>query len=330
MDKKATFGALVSGAGQTAKELLGGAIHAVDQNDDGKFDLTDVSVMAESMGNAVKKGAQVVKESAEEKARLLELKNLRPVFPHTLDGADFLMSKLIRVVNRDKKHAESEVCQGSIGYESDQKELHIVNIFRDSIEAFGLTFCPDRDHEFYYVDPIDRDRYIALDRYFDYLKIARVNELKRIAQDLGARHFKVTYKEKETSSSEKSANLLINVNGFGKANAEQKTSRREDKTIEVFANTSFPGHAPITPQLKYLQQDPSIQTLIEMRMNPATPLLHETFKVDMITSSGMNESDAVKIDGLLKSLHLKYSSNTTVASSMKNECRRYLEYDIEF
>ncbi len=37
--------------------------------------------------------------------------------------------------------------------------------------------------------------------------------------------------------------------------------------------------------------------------------------------------DAVKIDAVLKGL--KYGK-TTVASEVKNEARRYLEYDIEF
>ena len=100
----------------------------------------------------------VVKESADEKARALELKLLRPIFPDFLDSADFLMPKFIRIIDRDKKYAESEVCQGSIGYESDQKGLHIVNIFRDSIEAFGLSFYPDCDFEFYYIDPSERNK----------------------------------------------------------------------------------------------------------------------------------------------------------------------------
>ena len=194
MEKKAKFESFVAGAGKAAKNLLDSAAQAVDQNDDGKFDLADVSVIAGSVGSSVKKGTLVMKETAEEKARLLELKTLRPVFPDSLDEADFLMPKFVRIVERSKKYAESEVCTGSIGYESDQKGLHMVNVFRDSIDAFGLTFYPDCDCEFYYIDPSDRDRYIALDEYFNYLKIARVNELKKIAQDLGAKHFKITYK----------------------------------------------------------------------------------------------------------------------------------------
>lgn len=59
MEKKTKFGELVSGVGKNAKDLLGKskniAMHIADQNDDGKLDLKDVSVIAESVGNTVKR-----------------------------------------------------------------------------------------------------------------------------------------------------------------------------------------------------------------------------------------------------------------------------------
>ena len=207
MEKKSKLGAFVSDAGKTARNLFDKsrdfATQVVDQNDDGKLDFADVTAIAGSMGDAVKKSTQVIKETAEDKARKIELKTLKPFFPDSLDNADFLLPKFIRVTDRDKKHAESEVCQGSIGYFSDQKELRVMNVFKDSIEVFGLTFYPDCDCEFYYVDPSDRDRYIALNDYFTYLKTARIIELQKIAQDLGAKHFRVTYKEEQALSCEK-------------------------------------------------------------------------------------------------------------------------------
>lgn len=326
MDKKSKLEALFSGAGKTAKVLIDNALQAVDQNDDGKLDFSDVSIIAESMGDTVKKSTQAMKESAEEKARLLELKSLQPIFVDSLDDADFLMPKFIRIVERDKKRAESEVCQGSIGYTSNQKGLHIVNIFRDSIETFGLSFFPDCECEFYYVDPSDRDRYISLDEYFSYLKLARVNELQKIAQDLGAKHFKITYKEEQSSFSEKK--LKIHTKAPVTTELECTSTEKKYSTIELAAEMEFPGHAPVKPQLKYMQRDPSIQTLIAMRMDDKAPLLHQKFMLKLSNSSGMKESDAVKIDAVLKVL--KFSGNTTVASEAKNESRRYLEYDIEF
>lgn len=323
-----SFREIVSGAGKAAKDLFDKAVIAADQNDDGKFDFTDVSVIAKTVERSVKQSAQTMQDNAKERARLYELKTLQPIFTDSLTNADFLMPKFIRITERDKKHAESEVCQGSIGYSSNQEGLRIVNIFRDSIDAFGLMFYPDFDCEFYYIDPSERDRYIALDEYFSYLKIARVNELQKIAQDLGAKHFKVTYKEEQASFSSKGVKANINAKTVASADIDRKSSEKKYSTVEIAAEMSFPGHAPIKPQLKYMQRDPSIQALIAMRMDESAPLLHQKFMLKLSNSSGMKESDAIKIDAVLKGL--KCTGNTTVASEAKNESRRYLEYDIEF
>lgn len=333
MGKREKFDAFAANAGKTAKSLLNKAVQAADQTDDGRFDLADVTVIAEGVGNVVKKGAQEIRERTDEKSRQLELKTLQPIFPTqaegavSLDDADFLMPKFIRIAERDKKRMESPACQGSIGYGSDQKGFHVVNIFRDSVEAFGLSFYPDCDGEFYYMDPSDRDCYIALDEYFSYLKIARVNELRKIAQDLGAKHFKVTYKEKCVSFAEKKAKAAGKT-AVAAADAEHKSRQEQYTAIDVVAEMTFPGHAPVKPQLKYLQRDKNIQTLIAMRLDETSPLLQEHFELEMCNSSGMRLDDAVKIDAVLKGL--KYVGNTTVASEVKNKARRYLEYDIEF
>lgn len=334
MDQKSKFGAFVTGTGKRAKDLLNGAIQSVDQNGDGKFNLSDISVIAGTMGDAVKKGTQTVREGAEERARMVELKTLQPIFPApveyaaSLDDLDFSMPKFIRITDRDKKRAESKVCQGSIGYGSDQKGLHIVNVFRDSIKAFGLTFHPDSDSEFYYVDPSNCHHYIALDDYFSYLKVVRINELKKIAQDLGAKHFKVTYKEEQTTFSTKSAKGSGKAGTVASADASHSASEKKYARVEIASEMSFPGHPPVKPQLKYLQRDPSIQTLVAMRMDEAAPLISEKYVLKLSQSSGMKEADAAKIDAVLKGL--KCSGNATVTSEVQNEARRYLEYDIMF
>lgn len=333
MGRKERLDAFAAGAGQGAKKLLNKAIQAADQTEDGKFDLEDVAAIAESVGNAVKKGTRELKSRADERSMQLELKALQPIFPTqeagaaSLDDADFLMPKLVRIVERDKRRMESPVCQGAIGYGSDQKGLHIVNIFRDCVEAFGLTFYPDSESEFYYMNPSDRGSYIALDEYFSYLKIARVNELKKIAQDLGAKHFKVTYKEKSVSFTERKGSAGVKAAKTA-GGVEHEFRREQYAAIDVVAEMTFPGHAPVKPRLQYLQRDRNIQTLIAMRMDENSPLLQEHFELEMRNSSGMKLDDAVKIDAVLKGL--KYVGNATVASEVKNEARRYLEYDIEF
>ena len=335
MEKQSKFKSLVSNTGKTAKGLFDKAVQSIDQNDDGKFDMTDVTSIAGAVGDSIKKGAQTIKENSEEKARLAaekarinELNTLQPIFAQTIDAADFLMPKFIRVTDRSKKYVESEVCQGSVGYTSNEKELRVVNIFKDSLNAFGLTFYPDIDSEFYYIDPTDRDRYIALDEYFSYLKIARINELQKIAQDLGAKYFKVTYKEEEEYSSEKKLRANINAQKIAKADLDHNHSEKKYSKTEIAAEMQFPGHAPIMPHLRYMQKDPSIQNLVAMRMDESAPLMNQKFMLKMSNSSGLKESDALKIDTVLKGI--KFAGSFSVAKEVKNESRRYLEYEINF
>ena len=296
------------------KETL---IQVADQNDDGKFDREDVA-----------KVANTIKESADEKARQMELKRLQPIFPADIDDGDFLIHKFIRVADRDKKRAESKVCQGSIGYFTSSKGIRVLNIFRDSVDVFGLTFYPDNRSEFYYVDPSDRDRYIALDDYFNYLKVERISELQRIAQDLGAKHFRVTYVEEKSSYSDKKVKGNGKVVSVASGEVEHKNSEENYSKIEIAAENEFPGKEPIKPQLKYLLRDPSIQNLISMRLDSESALTHQKLMIKLSNSSGLKESDAVKIDAVLKGM--KFAGNTTVQSEARNEARRYLEYEIDF
>lgn len=297
-----------------AKETL---TQVADQNDDGKFDREDIS-----------KVTNAIKESADEKAKQIELKRLQPVFPSDVDNGDFLIQKFIRVADRDKKRAESEVCKGSIGYFTNNKGIRVLNIFRDSVDVFGLAFYPDNRSEFYYVDPSNRDRYIALDDYFDYLRAERVNELQRIAQDLGAKHFRVTYVEEKSSYSDKKVKGNGKVVSIASVDAEHKNSKENYSKIEIAAENDFPGKEPIKPQLKYLLRDPSIQNLITMRLDSESALTHQKLMIKLSNSSGLKESDAVKIDAVLKGM--KFAGNTTVQSEARNEARRYLEYEIDF
>lgn len=326
--KKIDLGQAKKGALGVLEKTKSAIAKAADQNDDEKFDMQDVSLVASKVGKSVKNGAAALRESAEERARALELKSLQPIFAEVLDERDFVLPKFIRVANRDKKRAESQVCKGSIGYYSDPKGLRLVNIFRDNLEIFNLVFFPDCNSEFYYVDPIDENRYIALDDYFNYLKVERISELQRLAQSLGAKHFRVTYKEEKTSVAEKIIKANINVQGAASGNGERNLSETKFDTIEIAADMECPGHAPNRPDLKYLQKDPAIRTLIDMRMDERSPLSHQKFMLKLSNSSGLKESDAVKIDAVLKGM--RFTGNTSIVSEARNEARRYFEYEIDF
>ena len=100
------------------------------------------------------------------------------------------------------------------------------------------------------------------------------------------------------------------------------------ENIEIAAEMECEGHSPTKPQLRYLQRDPNIQTLITLRMDEEAPISHQKYMLKMSNSSGIKVNDAVNIDAFLKGL--KYAGNTSVESEARNELRRYLEYEIYF
>ncbi len=335
MEKKKLDFKGVSARASKAAELLGKTkekvTNIIDQNDDGEINIKDVAIVADTIGGVAKNKVTSIKDNLEERSREKEKENLQPIFSDDLNRTDFLMSKLIRITDMDKKREESEVCQGSIGYIFLQNELKIINLFADKLDEFGISFYPDENSEVYYVDPSDRDRYIALDNYFGYMKEARVNELQKIAQDLGAKHFRVAYKEYTASFSSNNVKAKGFVKGLlnnANASSEHSKTATNSSTIEISAEASFPGHDPVKPSLKYLKKEPSIQNLIAMRMDETAPLSHQKYTIDLKNSSGIKVKDAMKIDAALKSM--KVDGHVNVESEAKNEARRFFEYEIDF
>jgi len=293
---------------------------AIDQNGDGKLDLSDIQTVSDR-----------IQASQAEARRKADLERLKPLFPDDFERAEFVMPKMILVAEMDKAHAENPVCEGSVGFKTVLDDMSAITIYRDQIDDFGLTFYPELENNVYYVDPCDRDHYILLDDYFLFMKKQRLAELQRIAQSLGATHFKVTYKEKSKSISSNSIDATLSAKA-GKEGVDAKASHSVHDSslayINIESEMRFPGHAPIRPELYYLKKEINIVNLIEMRMDPLSPLQQQRFNIELSNSSGIREKDAVKIDAMLKSM--KISGNTTVVAEVQNEARRILEYEIDF
>lgn len=294
------------------------AIKILDRNDDGEFNKNDITDTVE-----------VIKKNINNTSKDLELRKLKPIFENDITSSDFAMTKLIRVTDMDKKHADSELCINSIGHVYSHKDYDIVNIYRDNLDAFDLTFYPNSDGDFYYVDPTDPTRFIDLDEYFYHLKAARVQELQRVAQDLGAKYFQVTLKEELTSFSKSNKKAGVKVKPIkASVDAEQNTVKTSSAKTNIEASMRFTGHEPIRPELKYLKNDPVIEGLIESRMHKLSPMTNQSYSVQLSNSVGMKEKDAVKIDAAIKAL--KLASHVTVASEVERESKRTFIFEIEF
>ena len=293
---------------------------AIDQNGDGKLDISDIQTVSDR-----------IQANQAEARRKADLEKLKPLFPDDFERAEFVLPKMILIAEIDKPHADNPVCQGSIGFKTVLGDMSAYTIYRDQIDDFGLAFYPELENNVYYVDPCDRNHYISLDDYFSYMKMQRVAELQRIAQSLGATHFKITYKERSKSISSHSVDASLKAKA-GKDGVDAKASHEvRDSSLaalNIEAEMRFPGHPPIRPELHYLKKEINIANLIEMRMDPLSPLQQQRFSIELSNSSGIREKDAIKIDAMLKSM--KISGNTTIVAEVQNEARRILEYEIDF
>ena len=119
------------------------------------------------------------------------------------------------------------------------------------------------------------------------------------------------------------------MKGLGKAKADAETNQSEKNYSkeELAAEMSFAGHDPVTPKLEYLQNDPTVRNLIEMRMSQ-NAMTKQKIMIKCINSSGIKEKDAMKIDAALKDMNC--NGSITLMSEVQNEARRVFEYEIEF
>lgn len=302
-----------------------------DGIDDAKLKVVDVVDKAEldkhakELVDAAVGAAQSLAEVINNGKDSWNLKRLKPIFINDLNGMRF--SRLVRIVEREKKF-DIDVCKGSIGYWDTCKGERWMNIFKDSVSKFGLDFYPNDEVNFYYVDPTNKDSYIVLDEYFYRLKQVRVSELQKIAQDLGAKYFRVTYIKERTTLSKKAANGKGSIHKKGNGSAQMNATEQKYDRMDIAAEMSFPGHEPVMPHVRYLKYDPNILNLIEMRMDIKGPINHQTLNIKLSSSSGLKETDAVKVDMILKSL--KMAGNTTVSREAQNEAKSILKYEIDF
>lgn len=331
MEKKSKIGSFISGAGKAARDLLDKskelAVKVTDQNDDGKFDMEDVSAIASSVSDAVKNKLQNIKDINEKRKLEKEFAELRPIF-RDADTGEFRVPKFFRVVERDKRRAESELCAGSIGYCSQAKGQELVNLFDDVIEELGIAFDKVGEKDFYLRNPVEQDRYICLKEYFNFLKTARIMELTMIAQELGAKQFEVTYIDQEKTATARSFKASAKTGGIGSANVGKESMQSTSSDLEIAAKQSFPGHDPIEPKLKYLAKEPYVRNLINLRMNATSPLQEQVFKLRMSDSIGITEKEAAGIDAMVSGV--KTASSFSMSQQLRSETMRFLEYHIEF
>ncbi len=294
-----------------------------------------VGKVAAAAARGIRTGGEIVGRAMGDARLEMERKTLRPVFAEELRpvGEKSAFPSVIVIVPRDKRREESTVCAGAVGYWTSVKGLDFLNLYQDVAGQLGLDLYPRVEETFYHENPFCPEMYIELDDYFNYLKKARVDELERIAQDLGARHVTITFREKKetfvkrTAKQEAAGRL---PNSSAKAQHSSESTQEEYTGMEVAADVHFSGNGqPAVPQLVYFKRESDIEQLIQMRTGGSgNPVQSKTYHFQCSRLSGMNQQEAGKLDAALA--QLKCGGTATFSSKIQQESRTELEYHIEF
>lgn len=281
----------------------------------------------------IKDTAERWNDEAEVAKNKKDLLTLSPVFLPNLQSGEFKIPAMLCVVDEpDKKHAESKACAGSIGFLNEVNGVQTLNVYRSNLAETGLSCYPDNDKEVYYIDPSDKSSFIALDNYFDRIKKARVNELVKIAYDLGAKSIEVNYitSAKMDSVKKKSAKLKAKEGkDGGGAEANSNHQNKESSVTTVAASQKTEGNNnPQRPNLVYFKNEEDILDLIDMRMNGQNKVKEKSYTFKSVSSSCMKYKDAVKIDGALQKL--KLNAGVSMEEELATANSTVLEYKVEF
>lgn len=314
-----------------------------------KFDLNNIKETAKEKfadatekGKAVaemgvvkaKEGAAVVAEQAADAKYELDLKRIRPITKEQLEAFEYTVPSLIQVIEHDKK-MDNPVCADALGFQETIKGKDLLCVMSTFAESIGINFKPCLEENFYCKNPYVENEYIRLDDYFSHIDQAKVNELKRIAQALGAKKIKVSLNKKKktlvsnTGQAKAKLKLPFGKKSNVKANVNHNSQVDEYEEVRIMTEPSFAGNPnPSEPELCYFKGDDQINSLIRMRLYEDNPLQKETYKFDCGRGKELQKKDAAGIDAVLEKKG--FTGNASIVSEVQEEQRKVLEYSIEF
>lgn len=285
---------------------------------------------------AVKKVSDTVKQNGEKLGDTLskfqdeqDRKRLNPIFIEDIEKVDFVFPAIIQVIDYDKR-LENRVCKGSIGFDTRVNATRILTVYLQYLPMLNIRLYPQPAVGVYYVNPCYHDLYIDINEFFSYMKQVRVDELEKVAHQLGARHFKVTLNVQDHAENQKSASASGRSSGSS-ADSSYETNSHNVANINVAADIRFSGsNDPVMPELVYFKDDTDIASLISMRMNSssANQIHSKTYSIKYGKSLGIQIEQKTDIQAALKLIHCKAAESFT--QTLVKENNTMLEYYIEF
>ena len=290
--------------------------------------MTDVKALAgekkDDAANAIIHFSVNAMDKAEDASIEAQRIRLKPVFYDQIKISP--APDMIYICEQDKAHKSSSVCKGSIGHMARAAKMDVLYLYPESVDIYGVTFIPTEEEDVYYRHPFGENKYISLDEYFLRVKEEKINELNRIAQDLGATYVQITLmSERKTFTKAKGK---AGIKGPVSIGANGSIEGMDLQKIDISTETTFGGNKPKKPKVLYFANDDKIQTLIQMRLKKGNVLKDQKYYIKYNSAATINGDLAVNIDLALKKMKVK--GNASISNQAEEENRWYFEYIIKF
>lgn len=290
--------------------------------------------LSKKAANSAKTSVTTMMEKSKADTLARKVKKLNPLFPEQYHSASFNLPNLIVIVD-DAVRRGIDVCEGAIGWLSNNTGVEILHLYDEYVPECGIQFIPSVTCDaVYYVDSFDRKRFIRTDCIFSKAHEERLAELKHIAYSLGAKRCSIEISEavSDAQVQHKSVSLSESYKGLfsSKENVEQSFVQRNSNQRSGRIVAEFEGHtSPQKPTLKWFQHDDNINRLIEMCCNGNRSVKSEFLELSGSSSATMSQKTACSIDAAIGKVG-GVKGHSSMNSEAAKENHSKLLFHIEF
>lgn len=295
------------------------------------------SELSKKVASRVQKTAKDLSEKTKNDSYIRRMKKYNPLFPDKYFSEEFNLPNMIVIVD-DAVRRGIDVCEGAIGWLSDENGIEVMYLYDEFIDNCELKFIPAVICDaVYYVDRFERKKFIQTDCLFSKAHEERLAELKHIAFSLGAKKFSVELSESSIETTLVHAKAEAKISGKLHG-VDSSVGSSNDQKISFSGNTQrlgkieaeFSGSQEITkPELKWFANDDNIKNLIKMRCGTTNTLKSEILILEGSASATMAKKTACAIDGAIGKIGGMKGKSDMETQAMK-ECQSKLIFNIEF
>lgn len=284
----------------------------------------------------VQAGAVALAEKSKQDSYMRRLRKYNPLFPDVFYSVDFNLPNMI-VIRDDAERRGIDVCEGAIGWLSQESGMEVLYLYDEEVPSCGLEFVPSAECDaVYYVDSFNRNRFIRTDCIFKKAHEEKLAELKHVAHSLGAKSCTIEISESniEVNVSKKKASFggsgliqgtKVSTSESGELNSSAKSSyHRSGKIVLTFEGSDMPK----MPTLKWFARDENIIKLVDIRLNGDNSIKSEMLTLSGASSATMSQKTAYAIDNAVGAMKLKGSSS--MESQAVRENQSTFLFSIEF